>query len=167
MNQITIFYNDQKGNPKAPFFTGKIVFSDGTEQRVSLWNNVSQTGVTYYNGNFKPFETKPAPAPAEPIQDQPATPEFIQETIEAWENRVKQDFPDLGRRRLDPPRDIEATNAFYKKLKYDESKALITTIERTPLDQMTEEMNAQYWNARAYVDQYKADNQDHFPGTKM
>jgi len=169
MNQITIFYNDQKGNPKAPFFTGKIVFADGTEQRVSLWNNVSQTGITYYNGNFKPFETKPAPAPApaEPVQDQPASAEFIQETIEAWENRVKQDFPDLGRRRLDPPRDVEATNAFYKKLKYNESKALINTFVNTPIDDITAEFAGQYYEARAYVDQYNAENQDLFPGTKI
>jgi len=168
MNQITIFYNDQKGNPKAPFFTGKIVLPDGTEQKVSLWNNVSQTGITYYNGNFKPFETKPTPAPAQaaPVQPEPASAEFIQETLEEWNARTKADIPELGRRRLDPPRDAQATNAFYKRLKYDESLALITTIKNTPIDQMTEEMAIKYNEAFAYVNQYQTENQDLFPGSK-
>jgi len=169
MNQITIFYNDQKGNPKAPFFTGKIVFADGTEQKVSLWNNVSQSGITYYNGNFKPFESKPAPAPApaEPVQDQPATAEFIAETIANWEAKVKAEYPDLGRRRLDPPRDVQETNAFYKKLKYNECKALINTFVNTPIDDITAEFAGKYYEARAYVDQFEAETGELFPGTKI
>jgi hypothetical protein len=176
MNQITIFYNDQKGNSKAPFFTGKIVFPDGTEQRVSLWTNVSQSGVTYYNGNYKPFETKPTPAPAQPepvqaapalVQDQPADPAFIQETIQEWEARTKADIPELGRQRLDPPRDVQATNAFYKKLKYNESKALINTFVNTPIDDITSEMAGKYYEARAYVNQYEMENQDLFLGSKI
>jgi len=168
MIKITLFFNSQNGNPNAPYFTGKLVMEDGTEYKASLWTNVSAAGTTYYNGNAKPFEPKAAaPAPAEPVQDQPASAEFIQETIEAWENRVKKDFPDLGRRRLDPPRDVEATNAFYKKLKYNECKALINTFVNTPIDDITAEFAGQYYEARAYVDQYNAENEDLFPGTKI
>jgi len=87
--------------------------------------------------------------------------------LEEWYARTKADIPELGRRRLDPPRDAQATNAFYKRLKYDESLALIRTIGDTPIDQMTEDMVSRYTEASVYVNQYQTENQDLFPGTKI
>jgi hypothetical protein len=174
MIKITLFFNSQNGNANAPYFTGKLVMEDGTEYKASLWTNVSAAGTTYYNGNAKPFEPKAAaPAPVQepaqtaPVQPEPATADFIKETLEEWYARTKADIPDLGRRRLDPPRDAQATNAFYKRLKYDESLALIRTIGNTPIDQMTEDMVSRYTEASVYVNQYQTENQDLFPGTKI
>jgi hypothetical protein len=174
MIKLVLFFNNQSnGSTNAPYFTGKLTMEDGTELKAALWTNVSAAGVTYYSGHAKPFEPNPAqvqaegyrnytpptapaqpePAPAtpEPPQDQPADPEFIQETIKEWEDRTKADIPDLGRRRLDPPRDVAETNKFWLKSQYMLAKELIYKVEESNLDILNEEMFAQYKLAQATV----------------
>jgi hypothetical protein len=185
MIKLVLFFNNQSnGSTNAPYFTGKLTMEDGTELKTAMWTNVSAAGVTYYSGHAKPFEPKPdqvqaegyrnytpptapaqpepAPAAPEPVQDQPADPEFIQETIKEWEDRTKADISDLGRRKLEPPRSMD-NNAFLKRLKYNESKALINVFINTPIDDITAELAGQYYEARAFVDQYEAEKSNLFP----
>lgn len=185
MIKLVLFFNNQSnGSTNAPYFTGKLTMEDGTELKTAMWTNVSAAGVTYYSGHAKPFEPNPAqvqaegyrnytpptapaqpePAPTtpEPPRDQPADPEFIQETIKEWEDRTKADIPDLGRRKLEPPRSMD-NNAFLKRLKYNESKALINVFVNTPIDDITAELAGQYYEARAFVDQYEAEKSNLFP----
>ena len=185
MIKLVLFFNNQSnGSTNAPYFTGKLTMEDGTELKTALWTNVSAAGVTYYSGHAKPFEPKPdqvqaegyrnytppaapaqpepAPAAPEPVQDQPADPEFIAETIKEWEDRQKVDFPDMGRRKLEPPRSMD-NNAFLKRLKYNESKALINVFQNTPIDDITAELAGQYYEARTFVDQYEAEKGNLFP----
>jgi len=174
MIKLVLFFNNStNGNLNAPYFTGKLTMEDGTELKTAMWTNVSAAGVTYYSGHAKPFEPNPAqvqaegyrnytpptapaqpePAPAapEPVQDQPADPEFIQETIKEWEDRTKRDIPDLGHRRLDPPREVLETNKFWLKSQYMLAKELIYKIEESNLEVVNEEMFAQYKLAQATV----------------
>ena len=174
MIKLVLFFNNQSnGSTNAPYFTGKLTMEDGTELKAALWTNVSAAGVTYYSGHGKPFEPnpvpvqaegyrnytpptapaqpEPAPAAPEPVQDQPADPEFIQETIKEWEDRTKADIPDLGRRRLDPPRDVAETNKFWLKSQYMLAKELVHKVEESTLDVVNEEMFAQYKLAQATV----------------
>ena len=174
MIKLVLFFNNQtNGSTNAPYFQGKLTMADGTELKTALWTNVSAAGVTYYSGHAKPFEPNPAqvqaegyrnytpptapaqpePAPAtpEPPRDQPADPEFIQETIKEWEDRTKADIPDLGRRRLDPPREVLETNKFWLKSQYMLAKELIYKIEETNLDVVNEEMYKEYKLAQATV----------------
>jgi hypothetical protein len=145
MIKLVLFFNNQSnGSTNAPYFTGKLTMEDGTELKTALWTNVSAAGVTYYSGTVKPFEPNPA-------QDPPADPEFIQETIKNWEDRTKADIPDLGRRRLDPPRDVAETNKFWLKSQYMLAKELVHKIEESNLDVVNEEMFAQYKLAQATV----------------
>ncbi len=185
MIKLVLFFNNStNGSLNAPYFTGKLTMEDGTELKTALWTNVSGAGVTYYSGHAKPFEpkpeqvqaegyrnytppqapaqTEPVPAPTEPVQDQPADPEFIQEIVKEWEDRTKADIPDLGRRKLEPPKSMD-NNAFLKRLKYNESKALINTFVNTPIDDITAELAGQYYEARAFVDQYEAEKSNLFP----
>lgn len=185
MIKLVLFFNNQSnGSTNAPYFTGKLTMEDGTELKTALWTNVSAAGVTYYSGHAKPFEPnpvpvqaegyrnytpptapaqpEPAPAAPEPVQDQPADPEFIAETIKEWEDRQKVDFPDMGRRKLEPPRSMD-NNAFLKRLKYNESKALINVFVNTPIDDITAELAGQYYEARTFVDQYEAEKSNLFP----
>lgn len=185
MIKLVLFFNNQSnGSTNAPYFTGKLTMEDGTELKTALWTNVSAAGVTYYSGTAKPFEPKPdqvqaegyrnytpptapaqpepAPAAPEPVQDQPADPEFIAETIKEWEDRQKVDFPDMGRRKLELPRSMD-NNAFLKRLKYNESKALINVFLNTPIDDITAELAGQYYEARTFVDQYEAEKGNLFP----
>lgn len=152
MIKLVLFFNNQtNGSTNAPYFTGKLQMEDGTELKTALWTNVSAAGVTYYSGHAKPFEPNPAPATPEPPRDQPADPEFIQETIKDWEDRTKTDIPDLGRRRLDPPRDVAETNKFWLKSQYMLAKELVHKIEESNLDVVNEEMFEQYKLAQATV----------------
>lgn len=192
MIKLVLFFNNQSnGSTNAPYFTGKLTMEDGTELKTALWTNVSAAGVTYYSGTAKPYENKeikeaiydqqikaegyrnytppaapaqpePTPATPEPVQDQPADPEFIAETIKEWEDRQKVDFPDMGRRKLEPPRSMD-NNAFLKRLKYNESKALINVFLNTPIDDITAELAGQYYEARTFVDQYEAEKGNLFP----
>jgi len=185
MIKLVLFFNNStNGSLNAPYFTGKLTMEDGTELKTALWTNVSAAGVTYYSGHAKPFEPKPdqvqaegyryytpptapaqpepAPTTPEPPRDQPADPEFIQETIKEWEDRTKADIPDLGRRKLEPPRSMD-NNAFLKRLKYNEYKALINVYLNTPIDDMTAELAGQYYEARTFVDQYEAEKSNLFP----
>ena len=189
MIKLVLFFNNStNGNPNAPYFTGKLTLEDGTELKTALWTNVSAAGQTYYAGNAKPIEpnpvpvqaegyrnyTPPAPAeptptdpqpadqPAEPGPDEPATKEFIDDVIKDWEARQKIDFPDMGRRKLEPPRN-EDNNAFLKRLQYNEYKALINTFVNTPIDDITTELAAKYYEARTFVDQYEAQRGEFFP----
>ena len=171
MEKIVLFFNNSgNGAANQPYFTGKIKFPDGTEKKVALWTQVSTTGQTYYSGNVQPISAEgyrnivPPPAPA---QDQPAPPEpeptpepadpdFIQDQIKHWEDRTKADIPDLGRRRLEAPRKVEATNRFLNTTAYILAKDLIEKVENTPLDQMTEDLTNQYGKAKMTVAQYEA-----------
>lgn len=47
---ITLFQNTTKKNPKGPDAAGKVVFPDGTEYEVALWNRVSKNGLAYQGG---------------------------------------------------------------------------------------------------------------------
>ena len=174
MIKLVLFFNNQtNGSTNSPYFTGKLTMEDGTELKTALWTNVSAAGVTYYSGTAKPFEPNPVPvqaegyrnytppvpppqpepAPAAPelVQDPPADPEFIQETIKDWEDRTKADIPDLGRRRLDPPRDVAETNKFWQKSQYMLAKELVHKIEESNLDVVNEEMFREYKLAQATV----------------
>ena len=181
MIKLVLFFNNStNGNLNAPYFTGKLTMEDGTELKTAMWTNVSVAGVTYYSGHAKPYENKeikdaiynqqikaegyrnytpptapaqhePGPAAPEPVQDQPADPEFIQETIKEWEDRTKRDIPDLGHRRLDPPREVLETNKFWLKSQYMLAKELIYKIEETNLDVVNEEMYKEYKLAQATV----------------
>jgi hypothetical protein len=167
MIKLVLFFNNStNGSLNAPYFTGKLTMEDGTELKTAMWTNVSAAGVTYYSGHAKPFEPNPvpvqaegyrnytpptAPAAPEPVQDQPADPEFIQETIKEWEDRTKADIPDLGRRRLEPPRDVAETNKFWLKSQYMLAKELVHKVEESTLDLVNEEMFAQYKLAQATV----------------
>jgi hypothetical protein len=190
MIKLVLFFNNStNGSLNAPYFTGKLTMEDGTELKTALWTNVSGAGVTYYSGHAKPFEPNPvpvqaegyrnytpptapaqpdpaqpdpAPAAPEPVQDQPADPEFIQEIVKEWEDRTKADIPDLGRRKLEPPQSMD-NNAFLKRLKYNESKALINTFVNTPIDDITAELAGQYYEAKTYVDAYEAEKSNLFP----
>ena len=79
-----------------------------------------------------------------------------------WEDRQKVDFPDMGRRKLEPPRSMD-NNAFLKRLKYNESKALINVFQNTHIDDITAELAGQYYEARTFVDQYEAEKSNLFP----
>lgn len=189
MEKIVLFFNNKgNGATNAPYFTGKIKFPDGTEKKVSLWSQVSQTGQTYYSGNTQPITAEgyrivPPPAPAQPdqpaptdptpapAQDQPepkdpeaepASQEFINDTIKAWEDRTKAEFPDLGRRRLEAPRQVEATNNFWRKTSYILAKELIAKVGNTPLDEMTEELVEEYGQAQLTVLAHEAQQKDLF-----
>jgi hypothetical protein len=171
MEKIVLFFNNSgNGAANMPYFTGKIKFPDGTEKKVSLWSQVSSTGLTYYSGNVQPISAEgyrnivPPPAPA---QDQPAPPDpeptptpadpdFIQDQIKHWEDRTKAEIPDLGRQRLEAPRKVEATNRFLDTTAYILAKDLIEKVENTPLDQMTEDLANQYGKAKMTVAQYQA-----------
>jgi hypothetical protein len=171
MEKIVLFFNNSgNGAANMPYFTGKIKFPDGTEKKVSLWSQVSSTGLTYYSGNVQPINAEgyrnivPPPAPA---QDQPAPPEpeptpepadpdFIQDQIKHWEDRTKAEIPDLGRQRLEAPRKVEATNRFLDTTAYILAKDLVEKVENTPLDQMTEDLANQYGKAKMTVAQYEA-----------
>jgi hypothetical protein len=185
MIKLVLFFNNStNGSLNAPYFTGKLTFEDGTELKTALWTNVSGAGVTYYSGHAKPFEPKPdqvqaegyrnytpptapalpqpPPPSPEPVQDQPADPEFIAETIKEWENRQKVDFPDMGQRKLEPPRSMD-NNAFLKALKYNESKALINVFRNTPIDDITAELAGQYYEASTFVENYEAEKSNFLP----
>jgi hypothetical protein len=190
MEKIVLFFNN-KGNGAAnqPYFTGKIKFPDGTEKKVSLWSQVSQSGQTYYSGNTQPITAEgyrnivPPPAPAQPdqpaptdpaltpAQDQPetkdpdaepASQEFINDQIKAWEDRTKSEFPDLGRRRLEAPRQVEQTNQFWRKTSYILAKDLIHKVENTPLEIMNEADYQEYKRAILTVAAYEAQQKELF-----
>jgi hypothetical protein len=181
MEKIVLFFNNSgNGAANQPYFTGKIKFPDGSEKKVALWTQVSTTGQTYYSGNVTPISAEgyrnlvPPQAPAQPDQpapaqpapapaqdqpepsDEPADPDFIQDQIKHWEDRTKADIPDLGRRRLEAPRKVEATNRFLNTTAYILAKDLIEKVENTPLDQMTEDLTNQYGKAKMTVAQYEA-----------
>jgi len=190
MEKIVLFFNNKgNGATNAPYFTGKIKFPDGTEKKVSLWSQVSQTGQTYYSGNTQPITAEgyrnivPPPAPAQPdqpaptdptpapAQDQPepkdpeaepASQEFINDQIKAWEDRTKAEFPDLGRRRLEAPRQVEQTNQFWRKTSYILAKDLIYKVENTPLEIMNEADYQEYKKAILTVAAYEAQQKDLF-----
>jgi hypothetical protein len=125
--QITIWYNDQKGNPKWPFFTGKITFPDGTVHNVQLWTNVSTSGNTYYRGNLKPFEPKPTPVP-EPSPVPQSTPSQAKE-IPNWNVPASGLFgPQQPQQEIDESRE---------RAKILLEKAFIEKFEKTPVDQLT------------------------------
>ena len=187
MEKIVLFFNNSgNGAANQPYFTGKIKFPDGSEKKVALWTQVSTTGQTYYSGNVTPISAEgyrnivPPPAPAQPDQpaptdpapapaqdqpepsDEPADPDFIQDQIKRWEDRTKADIPDLGRRRLEAPRQVEATNNFWRKTSYILAKELIAKVGNTPLDQMTEELVEEYGQAQLIVRSYEAKEKDLF-----
>jgi len=171
MEKIVLFFNNSgNGAANMPYFTGKIKFPDGTEKKVSLWSQVSSTGLTYYSGNVQPISAEgyrnivPPPAPAQdqpaPSEPEPTTepadPDFIQDQIKHWEDRTKAEIPDLGRQRLEAPRKVEATNRYLDTTAYILAKDLIEKVENTPLDQMTEDLANQYGKAKMTVAQYNA-----------
>jgi hypothetical protein len=169
MEKIVLFFNNSgNGAANMPYFTGKIKFPDGTEKKVSLWSQVSSTGLTYYSGNVQPISAEgyrnivppPAqdqPAPPDPeLTPEPADPDFIQDQIKHWEDRTKAEIPDLGRQRLEAPRKVEATNRFLDTTAYILAKDLIEKVENTPLDQMTEDLANQYGKAKMTVAKYNA-----------
>ena len=187
MEKIVLFFNNSgNGAANQPYFTGKIKLPDGTEKKVALWTQVSTTGQTYYSGNVTPISaegyrnivpppepaqpdqpapTDPAPAPAQDQSepsDEPADSDFIQDQIKRWEDRTKADIPDLGRRRLEAPRQVEATNNFWRKTSYILAKELIAKVGNTPLDQMTEELVEEYGQAQLIVRSYEAKEKDLF-----
>lgn len=187
MEKIVLFFNNSgNGAANQPYFTGKIKFHDGSEKKVALWTQVSTTGQTYYSGNVTPISAEgyrnlvPPPAPAQPDQpaptdpapapaqdqpepsDEPADPDFIQDQIKRWEDRTKADIPDLGRRRLEAPRQVEQTNQFWRKTSYILAKELIAKVGNTPLDQMTEELVEEYGQAQLIVRSYEAKEKDLF-----
>jgi len=171
MEKIVLFFNNSgNGAANMPYFTGKIKFPDGTEKKVSLWSQVSSTGLTYYSGNVQPINAEgyrnivPPPAPA---QDQPAPPEpeptpepadpdFIQDQIKHWEDRTKAEIPDLGRQRLEAPRKVEATNRFLNTTAYILAKDLIEKVGNTKLEILSESDYLEYTKAKATVAQYEA-----------
>lgn len=187
MEKIVLFFNNSgNGAANQPYFTGKIKFPDGTEKKVALWTQVSTTGQTYYSGNVTPISAEgyrnlvPPPAPAQPDQpapaqpapapaqdqpepsDEPADPDFIQDQIKHWEDRTKAEIPDLGRQRLEAPRQVEATNNFWRKSSYILAKELIAKVGNTPLDQMTEKLVEEYGQAQLIVRSYEAKEKDLF-----
>ena len=163
MIKLVLFFNNStNGNPNAPYFTGKLTLEDGTELKTVLWTNVSAAGQTYYSGHAKPIEPKPADKPTEPGSNEPATKEFIADVIKDWEDKIKEDFPDLGRRRLEPGRDIQATNAFLKRLKYNESKAFLNTYQNTHIDDITDDMAEKYYEAKTFIIQYESERGEFF-----
>lgn len=121
--KITIWYNDQKGNTNWPFFTGKIVFPDGTVWNVQLWTNVSHSGSTYYSGKLKPFEPKPVPQP----QPEPG-PTTAKETPN-WE------VPASGLFGSDPTEE-QMAEAREKSIFHLE-RAFIERFEQTPVEKLT------------------------------
>jgi hypothetical protein len=170
---VLFFNNNTNGNPNAPYFTGKLTLEDGTELKTALWTNVSGAGQTYYSGHAKPIEPnpvaeptptdpKPADQPTEPGPDEPATKEFIDDVIKDWEARQKIDFPDMGRRKLEPPRNQD-NNAFLKRLKYNEAKAFLNTFQKTHVDDITDDMAEEYYKAKTFILEFEADRQDLFP----
>jgi len=187
MEKIVLFFNNSgNGAANQPYFTGKIKFPDGTEKKVALWTQVSTTGQTYYSGNVQPISAEgyrnivPPPAPAQPDQpaptypapvpaedkpepsDEPADPDFIQDQIKRWEDRTKADIPDLGRRRLEAPRQVEQTNQFWRKTSYILAKDLIYKVENTPLEIMNEADYQEYTKAKATVAAYEAQQNNLF-----
>ena len=187
MEKIVLFFNNSgNGAANQPYFTGKIKFPDGSEKKVALWTQVSTTGQTYYSGNVTPISAEgyrnivPPPAPAQPDQpaptdpapapaqdqpepsDEPADPDFIQDQIKRWEDRTKADIPDLGRRRLEAPRQVEATNNFWRKTSYILAKDLIHKVENTPLEIMNEADYQEYTKAKATVAAYEAQQNNLF-----
>ena len=189
MIKLVLFFNNStNGNPNAPYFTGKLTLEDGTELKTALWTNVSGAGQTYYSGHAKPIEPNPVPVqaegyrnytppvpaeptpadpqpadqPTEPGPDEPATKEFIDDVIKDWEARQKIDFPDMGRRKLEPPRN-EDNNAFLKRLKYNEAKAFLNTYQKTHIDDITEDMAEEYYKAKTFIIQFEAEREGLFP----
>ena len=187
MEKIVLFFNNSgNGAANQPYFTGKIKLPDGTEKKVALWTQVSTTGQTYYSGNVTPISADgyrnlvPPPAPAQPDQpaptdpapvpaqdqpepsDEPADPDFIQDQIKHWEDRTKADIPDLGRRRLEAPRQVEQTNQFWRKTSYILAKDLIYKVENTPLEIMNEADYQEYTKAKATVAAYEAQQNNLF-----
>ena len=187
MEKIVLFFNNSgNGAANQPYFTGKIKFPDGSEKKVALWTQVSTTGQTYYSGNVTPISAEgyrnivPPPAPAQPDQpaptdpapapaqdqsepsDEPADPDFIQDQINRWEDRTKADIPDLGRRRLKAPRQVEQTNQFWRKTSYILAKDLIYKVENTPLEIMNEADYQEYTKAKATVAAYEAQQNNLF-----
>ena len=187
MEKIVLFFNNSgNGAANQPYFTGKIKLPDGTEKKVALWTQVSTTGQTYYSGNVTPISADgyrnlvPPPAPAQPDQpaptdpapvpaqdqpepsDEPADPDFIQDQIKRWEDRTKADIPDLGRRRLEAPRQVEQTNQFWRKTSYILAKDLIHKVENTPLEIMNEADYQEYTKAKATVAAYEAQQNNLF-----
>ena len=187
MEKIVLFFNNSgNGAANQPYFTGKIKFPDGSEKKVALWTQVSTTGQTYYSGNVTPISAEgyrnivPPPAPAQPDQpaptdpapapaqdqpepsDEPADPDFIQDQIKRWEDRTKADIPDLGRRRLEAPRQVEQTNQFWRKTSYILAKDLIHKVENTPLEIMNEADYQEYTKAKATVAAYEAQQNNLF-----
>jgi len=130
VKSITIWYNDQKGNPNWPYFTGKVTYLDGTVENVQLWTKVSQRGETYYNGQIKPFQPK---------QDQPQPvkpqPEPVNFSVPA-SGKYNKDQEDAAK--------AESTLKSAKTLLKIQAQDFIKRFEETPVNMLRPEDYEKY-----------------------
>ena len=158
VKSITVWYNDQKGNPNWPFFTGKVTYLDGTVEVVQLWTKVSQRGQTYYSGRIKPIEpAEPTqPTPAEPVKHEPQPVDFSQPASGRY-----------GPSRAEIEKDNDKLQNGIKNFQKLAAIDFLKRFEETPVDMLRPEDYSKYNEIRKLVNSGHFDNQNQGQGANF